>query len=173
VTYLAHAKLVERPRRAYIHITERGLAVLQDCFEKGLAGINIEYLSQYPEFVDFLEKSRKKSSKTKSSPVPRPHSPAPPTASAEDPPEESHAAAPEKIEDPLVQEVIERLRTAPDAFFEALIPRLLQAMGHEDGEREVQSDRRSEGPPPKEIIPRGKFGLKPIRTWLERLFRTK
>jgi restriction system protein len=55
-TYLAKAGLVEIPERGKAKITERGLKVL----EENPLVIDDEYLSQFPEFKQFLMKSKEK-----------------------------------------------------------------------------------------------------------------
>ncbi len=53
-TYLKKAGLVESPRRAFVKITNRGLEVIQ----QNLKEINNNFLSQYPEFVEFRNFTR-------------------------------------------------------------------------------------------------------------------
>ncbi len=52
-SYLVQAKLLERPRRGYIKLTDRGRKTL----EENRKSINLAYLKRYPEFVEFLKKS--------------------------------------------------------------------------------------------------------------------
>lgn len=48
--YLKKAGLLESPRRSYFKITEAGLSALQ----KQPATIDVQFLKQYPEFLEFL-----------------------------------------------------------------------------------------------------------------------
>src|SRR5258708_723782 len=48
-TYLKKAGLIQYPRRGYFQITDRGRKVL----EEKPAKINISFLRQFPEFLDF------------------------------------------------------------------------------------------------------------------------
>src|SRR3989344_3965860 len=48
-TYLKKAGLIENIKRGYIKINERGLKLLSTDIEK----INIKFLEQFPEFVEF------------------------------------------------------------------------------------------------------------------------
>ncbi len=52
---MKEAGLIEKPRRGYLKITERGLSLLE---EKPKA-INSKFLERYAEFVAFREKSGK------------------------------------------------------------------------------------------------------------------
>jgi len=53
-TYLKKAGLLESTKRGYFKITERGLKVLKD----RPTGIDINYLEQFPEFVQFRKTTR-------------------------------------------------------------------------------------------------------------------
>lgn len=48
-TYLKKAGLVESPGRGQVRITHRGQQVLRE----GLERLNVKYLKQFPEFVEF------------------------------------------------------------------------------------------------------------------------
>jgi Mrr N-terminal domain/Inorganic pyrophosphatase len=56
-TYMRKAGLLESPRRGYLTITERGLEALANNPE----AINVKFLEQYPEFLEFKAKSNVKS----------------------------------------------------------------------------------------------------------------
>jgi restriction system protein len=53
--YLVQAGLLEATRRAHFRITDRGRKVLTE----GLSRIDGEYLSKFPEFIQFLDRSRR------------------------------------------------------------------------------------------------------------------
>lgn len=48
-TYMKKAGLLQAPRRGYFHITARGLEVLK----KNSPEIDVSFLEQFPEFVEF------------------------------------------------------------------------------------------------------------------------
>src|SRR5689334_777532 len=51
-TYLTKAKLIETSRRAHYRITERGLQILQQNPNR----IDMKFLEQFPEYLEFREK---------------------------------------------------------------------------------------------------------------------
>jgi restriction system protein len=53
-TYLIQAGLLHSTRRSHFRITERGLEVLK----KQPTKINVTFLSQFPEFIDFKTRAR-------------------------------------------------------------------------------------------------------------------
>jgi restriction system protein len=53
LSYMKHAGLVASPKRGIYHITDRGRRVLKDGKE-----IDSEYLKQFPEFREFLSRTR-------------------------------------------------------------------------------------------------------------------
>lgn len=57
-TYLKKAGLLESPKRAFIKITQRGIDVLN----KNPNEINVSYLTQFDEFVNFLKATKKENS---------------------------------------------------------------------------------------------------------------
>jgi restriction system protein len=128
-TYLAQAGLLETPRRAYFRITPRGREVLKDNPER----IDVGLLSKFPEFLDFKTRARE----PKSEPLP---TAMPPVAAR---PEQLAAATPDEIlrdtvkdlERSLSSELLQRVLSAPPAFFENLIVTLLLSMGY-GGSRE-------------------------------------
>lgn len=113
-TYLKKAGLLDTPKRATIVITQRGLDVLK----QNLPAINVQFLRQYPEFVEFQASKR-------------------PT-SAEEPiedygsetPEETLENAYRKIRGTLTQELLSKVIALPPAFFEKLVVELIVKMGY-------------------------------------------
>jgi restriction system protein len=55
-TYLKKAGLLESKRRGYFNITDKGLDVLNQKPSK----INVDFLRQYPEFIEFITIKKKK-----------------------------------------------------------------------------------------------------------------
>lgn len=56
-TYLKNAKLIEAPKRGTFKISSRGLELLRD----DVAYLDSKYLQRYPEFVEFINRGKKKS----------------------------------------------------------------------------------------------------------------
>jgi restriction system protein len=114
--YLEQAGLLVSPRRGHLLITDRG----RDVLKKPLARIDIKFLDQYPEFIEFR------------TPKSHPETPSPPSAEAPDTetPEESLEAAHERITASLASEVLARVKTGSSSFFERLVVELLLKMGY-------------------------------------------
>lgn len=122
-TYLKKAGLVESPGRGLCRITERGRNVLEYPPEK----LNVRFLKQYPEFIDFHTDT----------------GPAEPASDTVDTDENDSGATPEEqleksystLKENLAQELLERIKAAPPHFFESLVVELLLRMGY-GGSRE-------------------------------------
>lgn len=126
-TYLAKAGLVENTRRGYFRMTPRGQAALADV----AATINNAYLDQFKEFQDFKAKvNEADGAASGSAAAPQPVS-APFGAPADtETPDEALRKAHAAITGALAADLLDRVRTAPPAFFEKLIVELLLAMGY-------------------------------------------
>lgn len=125
-TFLAQAGLLEATRRGHFRITERGKEALQ----KSPAKINVEFLSQFPEFLEF--KTRGKVPKTND----QSHSPdTAPLTTVTETPDEILRNTIKRMEDALAGELLQRILNAPPAFFESTIVSLLLNMGY-GGSRE-------------------------------------
>ncbi len=120
-SYLVQAGLLEATKRAHFRITERGRKVLAE----GPSRIDIEYLSQFPEFIKFRERGRvpdiAKSAEG---------SEALATPTSVQTPDELLRTTVKQIETALNKELLDRILGAPPAFFESLIVTLLLAMGY-------------------------------------------
>lgn len=114
-TYLKQAGLLSSPRRGHFRLTERGLKVLSAPPER----ITVQWLEQFPEFRAFRSRSRE----THDQPVALP-------AITEETPEEALRGAHRKLEAALASDILDKLREAEPAFFEAVIIELLAAMGY-------------------------------------------
>ena len=115
-TYLRKAGLLERTGRGKFRVTERGLDVLKSNPDK----INIKFLRQYPEFVEFQNLSRQS---------------AKPDAEAEneildETPEETLESGYQNLRRNLAQELLDRVKKCSPRFFESLVVDLLVAMGY-------------------------------------------
>jgi restriction system protein len=111
-TYMKKAGLVDSARRGVIRITDRGAGVL----EAKPPRIDVKFLEQYPEFVEFRTRAGGESA---------PESPAT-TAT----PEEALYEAAERLRASLESELLQQVRTASPAFFERLVVDLLVRMGY-------------------------------------------
>jgi restriction system protein len=114
-TYLKQAGLLKATRRGHFVVTERGRAALQNAD----AQIDRQYLMQYDEFQEFQSRSKT----------------AEPVADADEPvskvtPDEALRKAHKLINESLAEELLDRVREAPPAFFEGLIVDLMLAMGY-------------------------------------------
>ncbi len=118
-TYLSKAGLVELTRRAHFSITDRGRQVIAKNPDK----IDNNYLSQFPEFLDFRSRSDKTAeNQEETSPVT--------TALDERTPDEIMRSAHKEIERNLRLELLDRILAAPPDFFERLVVNLLVQMGY-------------------------------------------
>jgi restriction system protein len=118
-TYLSKAGLVETTKRGCFVITERGREVIKRTPEY----IDNDFLMQFEEFRQFKEKSNAVEDQTNDKNI----------VEIEDQrqtPDESIRSAYRKIETALAQDLLERIRQAPPAFFERLIVNLLISMGY-------------------------------------------
>ena len=121
-TYLKKAGLIESPARGKCRITDRGRELLENPPEV----LNVRFLKQYPEFVEF-------------------HTVAPSSNHIEDEsqqqeaenetPEELLGRVHQSIRKQFEGELLERIKSAPPVFFESLVVDLLVKMGY-GGSRE-------------------------------------
>ncbi|MBK7408744.1 MAG: restriction endonuclease [Saprospirales bacterium] len=115
-TYLKKAGLLDSSQRAIFQITDRGLEVLR----QNPGQINIAFLKQFPEFVEF-QTAKKEDNETDDSNTEE--------ASVQTP-EESLETAYQKIRKSLAQDLLSRVGTLSPAFFERLVVELLVKMGY-------------------------------------------
>ena len=116
-SYLQQAGLVTSPKRGFFQIVPRGEKVLMSPPGR----IDIKFLEQYPEFVEFrTPKGDGGASASPSSAV----------ASDSDTPEEALETAHQKINATLATDVLTRVKTASAEFFEHLVVELLLRMGY-------------------------------------------
>jgi len=120
-TYLLKAGLLEYTRRGYTKITQKGLEVLN----KKPSRIDIKFLEQFPEFIEFRN-TKKESSGEKSKSVAE--------IKVENiTPDELMDNGFNSIQASLGQELLSRIRMNPPAFFEKLVVKLLESMGYGRG----------------------------------------
>ena len=115
-TYLSKSGLLEMSRRSYYRITERGVTVLRS----NPSRIDMKFLEQYPEYVEFREKEghRRKPQESKT-------------------PEEILEDAYQEIRDNLAQELLVLVKKSSPAFFERLVVELLVNMGYGGSRQEA------------------------------------
>lgn len=132
ITYLYNARLLDKPeRKGSILITDRGREVLT----QNLTHIDKEFLMQFPEFKDYIERSNtSKGKKTAKSATQEPLS-----LSPQDRIENAHREFYESLKLELLDRV---MKESPD-FFEKLVVKLLQVMGYGKGEGFVQHTGQS------------------------------
>lgn len=116
-TYMKKAGLLESPRRGYLRITDRGLEALKQDPER----INVKFLEQYQEFLDFRTKGTPKSDKPGESK---------PEVVLEQTPLEAIETAYETIRGGLVDELLDQVMQCSPEFFERLVVDLLVRMGY-------------------------------------------
>jgi restriction system protein len=116
-TYMKKAGLLQSPRRGYFKITDRGVQALKTKPQT----INVKYLEQYPEFLEFKTKTNVKSTTTE------PDTTGP---TEERTPREVMEDAYATIRTQLAGELLERIAQSSPQFFERLVVDLLVAMGY-------------------------------------------
>ena len=114
-TYMMKAGLLQRPKRGYYEIADRGRDVLASPPPK----ITVSFLEQYPEFVKFRERSGKP---TRSQSV----------TESEDlkTPEETFEQGYEQLRSELAAEILQTIQNGTPAFFERLVVDVLVKMGY-------------------------------------------
>jgi restriction system protein len=115
VTHLAKAGLVERTGRARVRITERG----REALAANLLRLDMTYLRRYPEYAEFRRRSFPAATVDD-------HASPEPTAT----PDELLAASYQVLRQALAQDLLDRVKRAPPAFFERVVVDLLVAMGY-------------------------------------------
>jgi restriction system protein len=127
-TYLTKSGLLEMSRRSFYRITERGCNVL----DSNPARIDMKYLEQFPEYIEFREKEgtrrRVQNGDDEGEDVQQTESKTP---------EETLEYAYQEIRDNLAQEVLSLVKKSSPSFFERLVVELLVNMGYGGSRREA------------------------------------
>jgi len=123
-SYLKKAGLLEAPRRGALRITARGNQVLG----QNLSRIDVKFLEQFPEFIEFREGARN----NRNEPTPETTS-----VSTDKTPEEALELAHQSIRETLAEEVFTRVLSCSPAFFERLVVELLVKMGYGGSRRDA------------------------------------
>ena len=118
LTHLKKAGLVEYTRRGYFRITKRGKKVFQENPQE----INIKFLEQFPEFMDFKNGTRSESQSKSSNKEEN--------LTENRTPEEVIEEAIQKLNQELVIEILQTVKRSSPAFFEKLVVDLLVEMGY-------------------------------------------
>lgn len=121
-TYLKKAGLLDAPRRGFFVITERGLDVLKACPPK----INIAFLRQWPEFLEFQAARRDNGEVGGKEEL-----------SEQQTPEESLEYGYQKLKQALAQDLLGRIKSCSSGFFEKLVVELLVKMGYGGSRRDA------------------------------------
>ena len=154
-TYLAKAGLIERTGRKRIRITDRGQEALRQSTNQ--LRIDTTYLSQFPEFIEFRQRS---SSTNEREPSLIPPQSVNVNGDEESSPDDRLVASYQEIRRALAEELLERIKQGSPRFFERIVIELLVAMGyggsHADADQSVggSGDNGVDG-----IIKEDKLGL--------------
>ena len=117
-TYLKKAGLLDARRRGYFTITDQGRAVLKS----KPAEINVAFLKQFPEFVEFQQRRRKTDDDGDDT--------SDTVTTTDKNPEELLEDAYQSIRHEVADELLSKILDCSPAFFEKLVVELLVAMGY-------------------------------------------
>lgn len=117
-SYLKQAGLVTSTKRGHFVITARG----QDALNQNIPEINVKFLRQFPDFVEFQNRSREDTASNLSGTLDEANT----TATPEEVLRSSHS----QINKTVSAELIDRLRQGTPAFFERAMVSLLLEMGY-------------------------------------------
>lgn len=117
-TYLAKANLIIPTGRSKFRLAEQGARVLKE----NPPQINVKYLEQFPEFIEF----RNKSNKINGDPI----VPQDIIEKTSQTPQEILDTSYQSLRQNLAQEILEHIKNSPPKFFENLVVDLLIAMGY-------------------------------------------
>lgn len=119
-TYMNKAALLESTRRGYFRITQRG----RDVLAKNPPEINVKFLDQFPEFIEFRTKHRVPSTEAAE------------TESLQTPGELLESAY-QKLREDLSAELLKTIGECSPAFFERLVIDVLIKMGYGGSRKEA------------------------------------
>ncbi|OQW72092.1 MAG: restriction endonuclease [Proteobacteria bacterium ST_bin11] len=125
-SYLKKAGLLDSPKRGVLRITALGLEVLTKPPER----IDVKFLEQFPEFVEFRNATRGSNDASSLSDA----------ETQEKTPEEILEIAHQNIRKELAQEILSKILTCSPLFFENLVVELLVKMGY-GGSRKDAGER--------------------------------
>ena len=119
-TYMKKAGLIETPKRGYLKITNKGIDVLK----QNPSWINIAYLKQFSEFIEWQNVRKEDSQNGTGTEVIQSESIIAQT------PEELLESSYQSIRKDLSQEILDRILNLSPSFFERLVVELLVKMGY-------------------------------------------
>lgn len=125
-TYLKKAGLIEAPKRGVFKITDRGTKSLASA----PARIDVKYLEQFAEFIEFRDASKPESGSIAVSEI----------VPSRTTPEEAIELAHQGLREQLAQELLSRILSCSPSFFEQLVVELLVKMGY-GGSRKDAGER--------------------------------
>ncbi|RZM79488.1 restriction endonuclease [Leptolyngbya iicbica] len=115
-TYLKKAGLLKSTRRGYFQITNQGQAVLQ----QNPQSINVKFLEQFPEFIEFKNLKREDSATSTEETI----------NSQGKTPEEALESLVQGLTQELAAELLESIKNCSPGFFERLVIDVLVKMGY-------------------------------------------
>jgi len=122
--YLKKAGLLESPRRGVLRITARGKQVLGENPER----IDLKFLEQFPEFIEFRDASRNNRETPTTESV---------AITTNQTPEEALELAYQSLRHSLAQDILSRILSCSPTFFERLVVELLVKMGYGGSRRDA------------------------------------
>lgn len=122
-TYLKKAALLESPKRGVFKITQRG----QKTLASNPARIDVRYLEQFPEFIDFREMSKPENGAVAPAELPQ----------SKTTPEEAIELTHQSLREQLAAELLGRILGCSPTFFEQLVVELLVKMGYGGSRRDA------------------------------------
>lgn len=127
--YMKQAGLVHYPQRGYVAITSRGKQVL----DSNLKSIDSSYLKQFPEFTEFLNRSKStQNSKDDSD-------------QGQESPEEILVNMIASMEEQTKTELLEEIKSCSWQFFEDLVIDVIVSMGYGGSKEEAKASIRRVG----------------------------
>lgn len=121
-TYMNKAALLESTRRGYFRITPRG----RDVLAKNPNEINVKFLDQFPEFIEFRTKHREPEQATEVADIESLQTPG-----------ELLETAYQKLREDLSAELLKTIKECSPAFFERLVIDVLVKMGYGGSRKEA------------------------------------
>ena len=118
--YLYKAGLLERPKRGWYKITDRGLDVLKESPSK----VDVKFLNQFQEFVKFRETKKEKEV-------------GPGTEPLEANPEEALESSYQELQQTIASDIIQAIKDCSPQFFERLVIDVLVKMGYGGSRKEA------------------------------------
>lgn len=114
-TYLKQAGLLTSTRRGFFRITERGMQVIK----QNPGSLDVKFLQQFPEFIDFINRSKKDNIKNELT-----------ITKEEITPEEMMDQGYGFMQEELKDELLNTVKKCSPKFFEKLVVDLLVSMGY-------------------------------------------